>query len=91
MDTLDPTNPPIATEFSHNREGDTEFVSTCAAYEALSEADKKLIENLQVVHTMAAYGSKVPAPVTQEFVESWAHFPSRTLPMRRVPWGRRSC
>ena len=27
MDTLDPTNPPIATEFSHNREGDTAFVS----------------------------------------------------------------
>jgi alpha-ketoglutarate-dependent taurine dioxygenase len=63
--------------------GDTEFVSTCAAYEALSDADKKLIENLKVVHTMAAYGSKVEAKLPDEFRESWAHFPARTLPMVR--------
>jgi alpha-ketoglutarate-dependent taurine dioxygenase len=63
--------------------GDTEFVSTCAAYEALSEADKKLIENLEVVHTMTAYGSKVEADLPAEFRESWTHFPARTLPMVR--------
>jgi alpha-ketoglutarate-dependent taurine dioxygenase len=67
-----------------NGGGDTEFVSTCAAYEALSDADKKLIENLQVVHTMTAYGSKVPAElISDEFRDSWPRFPARTLPMVR--------
>lgn len=63
--------------------GDTEFVSTCAAYEALSDADKALIEKLEVVHTVASSGSKVEASLPDEFRESWAHFPERTLPMVR--------
>jgi alpha-ketoglutarate-dependent taurine dioxygenase len=63
--------------------GDTEFVSTCAAYEALSEADKALIADLEVVHTVASSGSKVEAELPDEFRESWAHFPERTLPMVR--------
>jgi len=64
--------------------GDTEFVSTCAAYEGLSEADKKRIERLEVVHTMTAYGSKVPSDrTTNEFRDSWSKFPARTLPMVR--------
>jgi alpha-ketoglutarate-dependent taurine dioxygenase len=63
--------------------GDTEFVSTCAAYEALSDADRALIENLEVVHTVASSGSKVEADLPDEFRESWAHFPERILPMVR--------
>jgi alpha-ketoglutarate-dependent taurine dioxygenase len=63
--------------------GDTEFVSTCAAYESLSDVDKALIEDLQVVHSVAASGSKVEAELPDEFRESWAHFPERTLPMVR--------
>jgi len=63
--------------------GDTEFVSTCAAYEALSDDDKKRIAGLEVVHTMAAYGSKVPGELPDEFRDSWSKFPARTLPMVR--------
>ena len=63
--------------------GDTEFVSTCAAYEALSDADKALIEKLEVVHSMTASGSRVEASLPDAFRESWANFPERTLPMVR--------
>lgn len=63
--------------------GGTEFVSTCAAYEALTDEDKKRIDGLQVVHTMAAFGSKVPGTLSEEFRTSWGKFPARTLPMVR--------
>ncbi len=64
-------------------EGDTEFVSTCAGYESLSDADKALIENLKVVHSMTASGSAVEAELPAEFRESWSNFPERILPMVR--------
>ena len=63
--------------------GDTEFVSTCAAYDSLSDADKALIEDLEVVHTMTAFGSKIEADLPPEFRESWVNFPERTFPMVR--------
>jgi alpha-ketoglutarate-dependent taurine dioxygenase len=65
--------------------GETEFLNCYAAYEALSETDKALIDRLRVVHTRyasnsAAYpdaseekatGWRVPPPAIQPLV--WAH------------------
>jgi alpha-ketoglutarate-dependent taurine dioxygenase len=63
--------------------GDTEFVSTCAAYDSLPDADKALIEDLEVVHTMTAFASKIEADLPPGFRESWGNFPERTFPMVR--------
>ena len=67
MDRLDTALPPLGTLLTPRvlslEGGDTEFANTYAAYEALSDADKALIEHLEVEHTTAHQLTKVEVPV----------------------------
>jgi alpha-ketoglutarate-dependent taurine dioxygenase len=66
--------------------GDTEFATTFAAYEALSEAEKAELEGLRVVHSFAAaQGRANPDPTDDERV-SWGRVPAREHPL---VWSRR--
>jgi alpha-ketoglutarate-dependent taurine dioxygenase len=66
--------------------GDTEFASTYAAYNALSEAEKAEIEDLRVVHSFAAAQRLAnPEPSEQERA-SWDRVPTRVHPL---VWKRR--
>jgi alpha-ketoglutarate-dependent taurine dioxygenase len=66
MDRLDTALPPLGTLLSpvklSGEGGVTEFANTYAAYDALSDEDKALIEHLEVEHTTAAQLSKVEMP-----------------------------
>jgi alpha-ketoglutarate-dependent taurine dioxygenase len=67
MDRLDTALPPLGTLLSPRvlslEGGDTEFANTYAAYEALSDADKALIEHLEVQHTTTNQLRHVELPV----------------------------
>ena len=56
--------------------GDTEFATTYAAYEALSEAEKAEIADLQVLHSFAAAHAKANPDATDEERASWDRVPS---------------
>ena len=61
--------------------GQTEFCNTYAAYEDLSEADKALIDGLQVIHTMqAALFPGKPDCSVEEFA-LWSSYPNRAHPL----------
>ena len=66
MDRLDTAMPPLGTLLTPvvlSREGgETEFANTYAAYDALSDADKALVENLEVEHSVVAQLRKVELP-----------------------------
>lgn len=66
MDRLDTPLPPLGTMLSPVRlsseGGETEFSNTYAAYDALSDEDKALIENLEVEHTTMGVFRKVEFP-----------------------------
>jgi len=66
MDRLDTALPPLGTLLAAVRlspdGGETDFSNTYAAYEALSDADKALIENLEVEHTTMGVFRKVEFP-----------------------------
>ena len=66
MDRLDTPLPPLGTLLTpvvlSQEGGETEFANTYAAYEALSDADKQLVEGLQVEHTTAAQFRKIDLP-----------------------------
>lgn len=67
--------------------GDTEFASTYAAYDALSDDEKAEIESLSVVHTFAhAQGLANPDP-TDAQRESWQRVPTQVHPL---VWTRRN-
>jgi alpha-ketoglutarate-dependent taurine dioxygenase len=71
--------------------GETEFANTYAAYEDLSEADKRRFAALQVEHTMAAAHRLYTPEPTGEQLAHWAKFPARTHPLVwRHRSGRRS-
>ncbi|MFW0785602.1 TauD/TfdA family dioxygenase [Gordonia sp. CPCC 206044] len=71
--------------------GDTEFASTYAAYEALSESEKGAIESLQVVHTFAHAQSLANPDPTDAQRAQWDRVPSRVHPLVWVHRdGRRS-
>jgi alpha-ketoglutarate-dependent taurine dioxygenase len=71
--------------------GDTEFASTYAAYEALPDADKELIADLQVVHRFGAAQRLAHPDVSTEEQESWRRWPDRVHPLVWTrPNGRRS-
>jgi alpha-ketoglutarate-dependent taurine dioxygenase len=82
--TYDPI-PPFATVLTprvlSRTGGHTEFASTYAAYEALSDGDKALIEDLRVVHSMqAAMFPAVPdAPAEQ--IARWCTYPTPAYPL----------
>ena len=61
--------------------GETEFSNAYAAYEALSESDKKAIDKLKVVHSFEAIARHInPEPSYAEFKE-WRAHGSKTLPL----------
>jgi alpha-ketoglutarate-dependent taurine dioxygenase len=71
--------------------GDTEFASTYAAYEALTDADKDLIADVQVIHRFGAAQRLAHPDASAEEEESWRRWPDRVHPLVwRRPDGRRS-
>jgi len=70
-----------------NGDGDTEFASTYAAYEVLSDADKQRCERVRVVHSLEASQRLVRPDPTPEEVKGWRSRPSREHPL---VWTHRS-
>jgi alpha-ketoglutarate-dependent taurine dioxygenase len=61
--------------------GETEFANTYAAYDALSEDDKVLIEGLAVVHSFEAIARHInPEPSYAEYM-NWRKHANKTLPL----------
>ena len=61
--------------------GQTEWANTYAAYEALGDDDKMLIEGLKARHTLEALHSSIyPEPSYAQLLE-WREHASRTLPL----------
>lgn len=71
--------------------GDTEFASTYAAYDALSDADKELIADVRVVHRFGAAQRLAHPDASPEEQEAWRRSPDRVHPLVWTrPNGRRS-
>ncbi|MBX7433922.1 TauD/TfdA family dioxygenase [Mycobacterium sp. Y57] len=67
--------------------GDTEFANTYAAYDALSDAERTEIADLQVVHTFAHAQSLANPDPTAEQRAAWDRVPPQVHPL---VWTRRS-
>jgi alpha-ketoglutarate-dependent taurine dioxygenase len=67
--------------------GQTEFANTYAAYEALSEEDKRLITNLKVVHMFETSQFYIKPEPSYEELLAWQEYQPNTLPM---VWTHRS-
>jgi alpha-ketoglutarate-dependent taurine dioxygenase len=61
--------------------GDTEFASTYAGYDALSDDEKERFESLRVVHSLEASQRRVYHDPTPEMVERWRKRPTSTHPL----------
>lgn len=82
--TYDPI-PPFATTLAPRKlspaGGQTEFANTYAAYEDLSEEEKRAIEPLRVVHSMqAAMFPAVPEATPEQFA-LWCSYPQPAHPL----------
>jgi alpha-ketoglutarate-dependent taurine dioxygenase len=79
IDRTDSDVPPFITMLNAKRlsevGGETEFANTYAAYEALPEADKALIEDLKVVHKVEASFRFVPDLSPEAIAAFRAHAP----------------
>ena len=61
--------------------GETEFANLYAAYDDLSDADKAMIGNIRVIHSMeASLRRAVPDPTEQQ-ERDWADFPEHPVPL----------
>ena len=67
--------------------GRTEFCNTYAAYEALSDEDKALLENLKVVHMFETSQFYVKPEPSYEELKAWQEYQPNTLPL---VWTHRS-
>jgi alpha-ketoglutarate-dependent sulfate ester dioxygenase len=67
--------------------GDTEFASTYAAYEELSDEDKQHFDKLRVVHSLEASQRLVRPDPSPEEVKGWRARPTREHPL---VWTHRS-
>jgi alpha-ketoglutarate-dependent taurine dioxygenase len=67
--------------------GETEFASTYAAYDALSDEEKERYEDLRVVHTFEASQRLVNPDPTPEELARWREKPDREHPL---VWQHRS-
>lgn len=67
--------------------GQTEFANTYAAFEDLPQERKQTLQNLRVVHTMAASQRDAFPNPTAAQEEAWKHFPQKTHPL---VWTHRS-
>jgi alpha-ketoglutarate-dependent taurine dioxygenase len=71
--------------------GETEFASTYAAYEELSDEEQQRLEGLRVLHTLEASQRLVHRDPTPEDLERWHKKPDREHPLVwRHRSGRRS-
>jgi alpha-ketoglutarate-dependent taurine dioxygenase len=61
--------------------GETEFASTYAGYEALSDGEKRQYGSLRVVHTLEASQRHVTPDPAPELLERWRSRPSSTHPL----------
>jgi alpha-ketoglutarate-dependent taurine dioxygenase len=61
--------------------GETEFASTYAAYEALSDEERERLADLRVVHTFEAIQRKAYADPTPKQLREWASRPVREHPL----------
>jgi len=77
--------PPFATMLTPrvlaNTGGDTLFTNTYAAYEDLSDQDKKFFDGLKVVHTMQAALFPAKRDCTPEEFALWCTYPNRAHPL----------
>jgi alpha-ketoglutarate-dependent taurine dioxygenase len=95
IDRTDTDLPPFASILNAKRlapaGGETEFANTYAAYEDLSDADKALIEELNVLHKLeSSYRESLPNP-TPEQLATWRRHPDKIHPLVwRHRSGRRS-
>lgn len=64
-----------------DRGGDTEFASTYAAYEALSDEDKRRFERVRVVHSLEASQRPVQPNPSPEELKAWRARPPREHPL----------
>lgn len=91
IDRADIDVPPFASMLNAKRlspaGGETEFANLYAAYEDLPEADKDLIEGLEVVHRTEAAIARVYPDAPDELKAMWASRPSKTHPF---VWRHRS-
>ncbi len=94
IDRTDSDVPPFVSMLNAKRlpaaGGDTFFANTYAAYEALPEADKALVENLKVVHRVIDAFRFVPDPSAEQLA-AWHNHDPKTHPLVwRHRNGRRS-
>jgi len=61
--------------------GETEFASSYAAYDLLTDAEKEQYDGLRVVHTLEASQSRVHPNATDEQRARWAARPSHVNPL----------
>ncbi len=94
IDRTDSDVPPFVSMLNAKRlpseGGDTEFANTYAAYEALPEADKALIERLYVIHRVTASFRHVPNLSEEQIAAFAAHEPKRHPLVWRHCNGRKS-
>jgi alpha-ketoglutarate-dependent taurine dioxygenase len=75
-----------ARETDDAGQGGTEFASTYAAYDALPDDDKRLIDDLKVVHSFATAQQRANPDASDEFRATWTRVPERIHPL---VWKRR--
>lgn len=79
IDRTDSDVPPFITMLNAKQlpaeGGDTEFANTYAAYEALPDADKRLVERLRVIHRVADSFRFVPNLSEEQIAAFRAHDP----------------
>jgi alpha-ketoglutarate-dependent taurine dioxygenase len=91
LDDVAPKASALSARMIADKGGETEFASTYAAYDALSEDEKARYEDLRVVHTFEAVQRLTYPDPTPEQLAEWA---SRTVREHPLVWkqesGRRS-
>lgn len=75
-----------AREIADPGEGGTQFASTYHAYETLSADDRRLIDDLRVVHSFATAQRRVTPDPTPDDLANWSRVPEREHPL---VWKRR--
>ncbi len=80
-----------ARRTAEGAQGNTEFATTYAAYDELTDDDKALIDGLRVKHSFASSQRKIETSPTAKQEADWATVPARQHPLvwRRTD-GRRS-
>ncbi len=61
--------------------GETEFLNAYAAYEGLSESDRRLVDSLRVVHTRVAANAVARPEASDAEAAAWRRFAPATQPL----------